>query len=123
MKNSVVPSRLLPPAIAMSFLLSVTAVLAQEGTDYMAEIGTTVGSGLTLAINIISAIVFVIMLWAIITKYSEANRGRATWGEVFIPFVVGAVVLGFLAVIKPDAEEAITELGGEAALDFFIPFS
>ncbi len=84
---------------------------AMAAADYMQQIGATVGTGLTLALNAVSALVFIVMVWAILTKFSEASRGRAGWGEVFLPFIVGAVVLAFLAVITPDATTAITTLG------------
>lgn len=84
-------------------------------TDYLAEVGTTVGSGLTLILNVVRAVVFVIMIWAILTKFGEASRGRASWGEVIVPFIAGAVILAFLAVIAPDAETAIQAIGGGGA--------
>lgn len=92
-------------------LILLTSPGVNAATDYMQQIGTTVGSGLTLALNAVSALVFIVMVWAILTKFAEASRGRAGWGEVFLPFIVGAVVLAFLAVITPDAETAITGLG------------
>ncbi len=101
-------------ALGAALVLSSPVLYAQEATNYMTTIGTSVGTGLTLALNIVRALVFIIMVWSILTKYAEASRGRASWGEVFLPLVVGAVVLALLAIIGPDAETAIGGLNGAA---------
>ena len=104
-------------AIARCLLPFTLLCVSAEGfaqTDYLGEVGTTVGTGLTLILNVVRAVVFVIMIWAILTKFGEASRGRASWGEVIVPFIAGAVILAFLAVIAPDAETAIQAIGGGA---------
>lgn len=100
--------------VAYLVLFSSQAVLAQEGTDFLGEIGTQIGTGLTLVLSIVKVVVIFIMIFAVLYKFSEASRGRATWAEALIPLIGGAVMLAFIGVIEPDATAAIEEIGGAA---------
>lgn len=88
---------------------------AAGGTDFLGEIGTQISGGLTLVLSIVKVVVIFIMIFAVLYKFSEASRGRATWAEALIPLIGGAVMLAFIGVIEPDATAAIAEIGGGAA--------
>jgi len=91
-------------------LFSSDLALAQE-TDFLGEIGTQIGTGLTLVLSIVKVVVIFIMIFAVLYKFSEASRGRATWAEALIPLIGGAVMLAFIGVIEPDATAAIEQIG------------
>ena len=95
-------------------LLASQAVFAQD-TDFIGAIGTQIGTGLTLVLSIVKVVVIFIMIFAVLYKFSEASRGRATWAEALIPLIGGAVMLAFIGVIEPDATAAIGEIGGGGA--------
>lgn len=98
-------------ATATLTLLVSEIAFAAGGTDFLGEIGTQIGSGLTLVLSIVKVIVIFIMIFAVLYKFSEASRGRATWAEALIPLIGGAVMLAFIGVIEPDATAAIEEIG------------
>ena len=93
-------------------LFATESAFAGAGTDFLGEIGTQIGTGLTLVLSIVKVVVIFIMIFAVLYKFSEASRGRATWAEALIPLIGGAVMLAFIGVIEPDAEQAIADIGG-----------
>ena len=105
--------------IARQVSVLISVMLALPGTLYAQEIATealtTVTEGLTqgmtLILNLVSAAVFVIIAWAIITKFNDARRGRSDWGEVVVPFIAGAVVLAFVGCLNTNGQTAIEAIG------------
>ncbi|MEM7257297.1 MAG: DUF2976 domain-containing protein [Pseudomonadota bacterium] len=96
------------------------ALYALPGVLYAQEVATEalntvtegLAQGMTLILNLVSAAVFVIIAWAIITKFNDARRGRSDWGEVVVPFIAGAVVLAFVGWLNTNGQTAIESLGG-----------
>ena len=103
-------------AIATLSLLWLQQALAQDatGTEAITQVGTGIAQGLTLILNIVSAVVFVLIAWAIITKFNDARRGRSDWGEVVVPFIAGAVVIAFMGWLNTQGTAAIAAIGGGA---------
>jgi len=106
--------------IARQHSVLISVMLALPGALYAQEVATealtTVTEGLTqgmtLILNLVSAAVFVIIAWAIITKFNDARRGRSDWGEVVVPFIAGAVVLAFVGWLNTNGQTAIEAIGG-----------
>jgi integrating conjugative element membrane protein (TIGR03745 family) len=103
-------------SVLISFALAVPgAVVAQEiATEALTTVTEGLTQGMTLILNLVSAAVFVIIAWAIITKFNDARRGRSDWGEVVVPFIAGAVVLAFVGWLNTNGQTAIDALGGGA---------
>ena len=88
------------------------ALVAQEiATEALTTVTEGLTQGMTLILNLVSAAVFVIIAWAIITKFNDARRGRSDWGEVVVPFIAGAVVLAFVGWLNTNGQTAIEAIG------------
>ena len=64
-----------------------------------------------LIIGIISAIAFLIVAWSVLSKFNDARRGRGEWGEVILPFIVGAAILVLMAWLVEQATTAANAIG------------
>ena len=75
---------------------SLPAGATATGTDWLSMLKALTKSGTDLATLIVSVVAFLIVGYAAITKFIEANNGRAAWGEVGLLAVVGVFVLVFV---------------------------
>lgn len=75
------------------------------------EVGTMFSSAMMLGLALISAVIFIIVAWAVVTKFNDARRGRADWGEVVLPFIIGAGVVIFVGYLVTEGETAAGKIG------------
>ncbi len=67
---------------------------------YAKDAGLVVGLIIALA-------VFLWMSWILISKFNEARRGQADWGEVGVVAVIGVGVMIFISFILTEASNVI----------------
>ncbi len=90
--------------IAISLLLGDGANAA--ASQALTTVSTVIVDGVVLVIGLISVVAFLYIAYAVISKFNDARRGRAEWGEVFIPFLAGAVILVFITWLVGEANTA-----------------
>lgn len=97
--------------IAVLALALGSPVLAQEaggGGINLDAMGASLGEGfktwLTLGIQVISVIVFMAVGYGVVSKFLWAVNGKANWGEVVMPVLVGAFVLVACAYFFTEAQ-------------------
>ena len=77
----------------------------------LTEATTVFKDSMLLIIGIISAIAFLIVAWSVLSKFNDARRGRGEWGEVILPFIVGAAILVLMAWLVEQATTAANAIG------------
>lgn len=104
---------ILPAVVAIAIGLTCADVFAAGGADAaLTTVADNVKAVIILGLQLILAVVFLMVAWAIISKFNEARRGRADWGEVVVPFVVGAAVVILVAYLAGEGETAANALTG-----------
>ena len=97
--------------LALSLCINAHAALPQmtlpAGTtatgDYISTLKALTKSGTDLALLIVSVTAFLFVAYAAISKFMEANSGRAQWGEVGLLAVVGVFVMMFIGYLLNQA--------------------
>lgn len=84
-------------------------------TEALTQATTVIQSGITLIVGVIAAIAFLMVAYAVLTKFNDARRGRGEWGEVIVPFVMGAAILVLIAWLVEQAGTAAGAIGAGAA--------
>ena len=100
--------------VPLVFVLAAVATGAHAQIDVAAmgdELSTGLGTFVTLAIQVISAIVFLLVGYGVVAKFMEAIGGRAPWGEVVMPALVGAFVLVACAYFFTQATDLAAAIG------------
>ena len=100
--------------VPLVFVLAAEATGAHAQIDVAAmgdELSTGLGTFVTLAIQVISAIVFLVVGYGVVSKFIEAIGGRAAWGEVVMPVLVGAFVLVACAYFFTQATDLAAAIG------------
>lgn len=100
-------------AIALALFTQYAVADAAAG-QALTNVGQYLTSAVKLVLSAISAVVFVAVAWAVVTKFNDARRGRADWGEVIIPFVVGAAVVVFVGWLYTQGDAITIAPGGGA---------
>ena len=89
---------------------------AEDPTAVGGDVATTlkalISEYIIIGLLAIAAIAFVVVAWSVITKFNDARRGRADWGEVVVPFVVGAGLLVFIGYLVTEGQTAATAITG-----------
>jgi|GEM_PF-2797784 len=79
-------------------------------TAMSGELVTGFQTFLTLAIQVLSVIVFLAVGYGVISKFMEAIGGRAAWGEVVMPVLVGGFVLAATAYFFTQATTLVAAI-------------
>lgn len=109
-------NRALAPVVGASVILAggnaIAADAATTSSAALEEVGTMFGDAMLMGLALISAVVFVIVAWAVVTKFNDARRGRADWGEVVLPFIIGAGCVIFIGWLVGEGETAAGNIAG-----------
>lgn len=100
--------------VVVGMTLAGAVMAAGTGSEAMEQSADIVKQGLNLALTALAAVLFLAGVAAIVAKVWSAASGKGTWGEVFIPVVVVAVVVvfaGWLVDQGQTATDAITAAG------------
>lgn len=93
--------------------LWVSHAYAQMDLDEMtSSLGNGISDFLTLAIQIITVVVFFVVGYGVVSKFMEAVGGRTAWAEVLVPVLVGAFVLVACAYFFTEAQTLADAIGG-----------
>lgn len=102
--------------LALSPLAFIGVARAEDPTGAGAAVLTQVRSlfseGVNIGLLLLAAVGFLLVAWATLSKFNEARRGRADWGEVAVPFVFGAALLVFIGYLVTEGQTAATAIGG-----------
>ncbi len=101
-------------AVAVTALPSLASAEAFDTAGIDEAITTSFTTYLTLAIQVISVIVFLMVGWGVLTKFISALQGRSEWGEVFMPVAIGVIVIGICTFLFAQATELVGGIGGGA---------
>lgn len=99
-------------ALAVAALPSLAFAEAFDTAGIDEAITASFTTYLTLAIQVISVIVFLMVGWGVLTKFISALQGRSEWGEVFMPVAIGVIVIGICTFLFAQATELVGGIGG-----------
>ena len=96
-----------------AYLLGVSGLARADGdgSEAIDEIGGLLGDTMALALNVGAAAIFVIAVFAAISMILKAMAGRSTWGEVFGPLLVCALVIAFVAWAVTTGQTKVDAIG------------
>lgn len=95
-------------------LMAVAGIASAATTDTTAidtAITTSFQTYLTLAIQVISVLVFLMVGWGVLSKFISALQGRSEWGEVFMPVAIGVIVIGICTFLFTEATTLVAGIG------------
>lgn len=102
-------------AILVAGVFASTAYAQEDpaaGGDVATTLKALISEYIIIGLLAIAAIAFVVVAWSVIGKFNDARRGRADWGEVVVPFVVGAGLLVFIGYLVTEGQTAATAITG-----------
>ena len=93
---------------AVSLLIASTHASA---TDILTTVAQTFGTGAGIALNLISAGVFLGAGYVIVTSLMDVSRGRKPWGEVAGSVIGAGIIAIIVGALVALAEPVVTALG------------
>ncbi|MDC0434761.1 hypothetical protein OAM69_03870 [bacterium] len=94
-------------ALAFTFIAATTPAMA--GT-ILTDVGTTIGTGATLAVQLISVGVAIGAGYVIVTALIDVSRGRKPWGEVAGSIIGAGIVALIVGLFAASADTFIALL-------------
>lgn len=109
--------KLLTASAAVIGLLGASVAFGQDGAAGLTDsIGEQFKAYILLAIQLITAVAFLVVGYGVVTKFISAVSGKSEWGEVVVPVVFGAAILIVTAYMFAEATTAANAIGGTASL-------
>lgn len=92
----------------------MTLVLAEpamaNAADPLAQAADFFKQAVTVVLGVISALIFAVAAYGVVTKLAAAAGGKGDWGAVALPFIVGAIAAMFVGYLYTQGITAAAQI-------------